>query len=147
SFEPISILKGKTRFGGTGLLSQFLLGGQFAISLIAIVSSIAFWQNAKYQEAYDLGFNVRGSVISWLNNADEVQAYKNALGDNPKIFSMAGASSGIFSNRVHRPIKHETEQIEVDIIEVGDHYLKTMNLNLIEGRDFVKDSETDKKES
>lgn len=147
SFEPISILKGKTRFGGTGLLSQFLLGGQFAISLIAIVSSIAFWQNARYQEAYDLGFNVKGSVISWLNNADEVQAYKNALADNPKILSMAGASSGIFSNRLHRPIKHESEQVEVDVIEVGDHYLKTMNLSLIEGRDFIKDSETDKKES
>lgn len=147
SFEPISILKGKTRFGGTGMLSQFLLGGQFAISLIAIVSSIAFWQNAKYQEAYDLGFNVRGSVISWLDNADEVQAYRNALADNPKIFSMAGASSGIFSNRDHRPVKHETQQVEVDIIEVGDHYLKTMNLSLVEGRDFIKDSETDKKES
>jgi ABC-type transport system, involved in lipoprotein release, permease component len=147
SFEPISILKGKTRFGGTGVLSKVLLGGQFAISLMAIVSSVAFWQNAKYQEAYDLGFNVKGAVISWLNNGDEVLAYKNALSENPKVVSIAGAASGIFSNRVHRPIKHETAQVEVDIIEVGDHYLNTMNLSLIDGRDFIKDSETDKNES
>src|SRR5690606_9852596 len=147
SFEPISILKGKTRFGGTGVLSKVLLGGQFAISLMAIVSSVAFWQNAKYQEAYDLGFNVKGAVISWLNNGDEVLAYKNALSENPKVVSIAGAASGIFSNRVHRPIKHETAQVEVDIIEVGDHYLNTMNLSLIDGRDFIKDSETDKNDS
>ena len=37
--------------------------------------------------------------------------------------------------------------MEVDIIEVGDHYLSTMDLKLLEGRDFIKDSETDNKES
>lgn len=147
SFEPIGILKGKTRFGGTSLLSKILLGGQFAISLIAIISSIAFWQNAQYQKEYDLGFNVNGSVIAWLDNPDEVQAYKTALESNPGIVSIAGASSGIFSNRDHKPVRHETKELEVDIIEVGDHYLETMNLTLVSGRDFIKDSETDKRES
>jgi ABC-type antimicrobial peptide transport system permease subunit len=35
----------------------------------------------------------------------------------------------------------------VDIIEVGDNYLSAMDLELLQGRDFRKDSETDKKES
>ena len=39
------------------------------------------------------------------------------------------------------------KKLEVDIIEVGDKYLHTMNLTLMEGRDFIKDSETDQKES
>jgi hypothetical protein len=60
---------------------------------------------------------------------------------------MAGAASGIFSNRSHEPVKFESKQIEVDIIDVGDGYLKTMDLTLQEGRDFIQDSETDKKES
>jgi hypothetical protein len=60
---------------------------------------------------------------------------------------MAGARSGIFSNRANDPIKHESKQLEVDIIEVGDNYLSTMDLKLLEGRDFVKDSETDRNES
>jgi putative ABC transport system permease protein len=146
-FEPISILKGKLKFGGTNAFTRFLLAGQFAISLIAIVSAIAFYQNAVYQENYDLGFNVRGSVISWLNSSDEVQAYKNALNGHPKIVSMSGASSGIFSNNSHEPVKLETKEVEVDIIEVGDRYLQTMNLSLIAGRDFIQDSESDKRES
>jgi putative ABC transport system permease protein len=146
-FEPISILKGKLKFGGSNVLSWVLLGAQFAISLIAIVSALAFWQNARYQEQYDLGFNIKGSVIAWLNDKDEVEAYRNALASNPEILSMAGAASGIFSNRSHDPIKHETKQVEVDIIDVGDDYLKTMNLSLVEGRDFKLNSETDKKES
>ncbi len=146
-FEPISILKGKLKFGGSNYFSWFLLGAQFAISLIAIVSAFAFWQNAKFQQNYDLGFNIKGSVIAWLNDKDEVEAYRNALASNPKIMSMAGANSGIFSNRSHDPVKFESKQIETDVISVGDKYLTTMNLSLKEGRDFISESETDKKES
>ena len=147
NFEPISILKGKMKFGGTNYFTRTLLGLQFAISLIAIVSAIAFLQNAKYQREYDLGFDAKGSVIAWVEGKEEFETYRNSLQGNPEIVSMAGAASGIFSNRAHEPVKHESKEVEVDIIDVGDHYLKTMDLTLLEGRDFVQDSETDKKES
>jgi cell division protein FtsX len=147
NFEPISILKGKLKFGGTNYFTRTLLGLQFAISLIAIVSAIAFVQNAKYQQEYDLGFDSKGSVIAWVENREEFETYRNSLQGNPEIISMAGAASGIFSNRSHEPVKHESKQVEVDIIDVGDHYLKTMDLTLVDGRDFTRDSETDKKES
>lgn len=146
-FEPVSILKGKLKFGGTNYFTRILLGLQFAISLIAIVNAIGFIQNARFQRDYDLGFDIRGSVIAWLNDQSEFDTYRNALQANPEILSMAGAQSGIFSNPAHEPVKHESKQVEVDIIEVGDNYLHTMDLELLQGRDFTKDSETDQKES
>lgn len=146
-FAPVEILKGKLRFGGTNYFTRILLGLQFSISLISIVSAIGFIQNARYQRAYDLGFDARGSLIAWVNNRGEFETYRNALQTNPAIISMAGANSGIFSNRTNDPVKHESKQLEADIIEVGDNYLQTMDLKLVAGRDFVKDSETDRKES
>ena len=146
-FEPVTILKGKLKFGGTNYFTRTLLGLQFAISLIAIVSAIGFIQNAKYQREYDLGFDINGSVIAWFDNSQEFDIYRNALQSNPDVLSMAGAKNGIFSNREHQPVKHETLQSEVDIIDVGDNYLHTMNLKLVAGRDFKKDSKTDQKES
>lgn len=146
-FEPVSILKGKLKFGGTNYFTRTLLGLQFAITLITIVSAIGFLQNARYQREYDLGFDIRGSIIAWVNNESEFDTYRNALQANPEIISMAGAGSGIFSNRTHEPVAHESRQVEVDIIAVGDNYLETMDLKLLEGRDFLKDSETDQKES
>ena len=134
NFEPISILKGKMKFGGTNYFTRILLGLQFAISLIAIISAIAFLQNARYQREYDLGFDAKGSVIAWVDGKEEFETYRNSLQGNPQIVSMAGAASGIFSNRAHEPVKHESKEVEVDIIDVGDHYLKTMDLTLIEGR-------------
>ena len=146
-FEPVSILKGKLKFGGTNYFTRILLGLQFAISLIAIVSAIGFMQNARYQREYDLGFDVRGSVIARVNDQSEFDTYRNSLQANPEILSISGSRSGIFSNRAHEPVKYESRQAEVDIIDVGDNYLKTMDLKLLEGRDFMKNSETDQKES
>jgi putative ABC transport system permease protein len=146
-FKPISILKGKLKLGGTNYFTRTLLACQFTISLMAIISAIAFYQNAQYQRDYDLGFNVRGSVVAPVNDKTEFDTYRNALESNPKILSIAGAKSGIFSNPLHEPVKYRSAQAEVDIIEVGENYLKTMDLELVEGRDFIKDSRTDQKES
>ena len=146
-FKPISILKGKLTFGGTNYFTRTLLGLQFAISMISIVSAIGFLQNAQYQRNYDLGFDIRGSVLAYVNDQGEFDTYRNALRSNPDIISIAGAKNGIFARRDHEPVKYESSQVEVDIIEVGDNYLKTMDLKLLTGRDFIKDSETDQKES
>lgn len=146
-FQPVSILKGKLKFGGTNYFTRTLLCLQFAISLISIVSAFAFLQNARYQREYDLGFDIRGSIIAPVNNQGEFDTYRNALQSNPEILSIAGAKSSIGSFRMHEAVEHELKTAEVDIIEAGDDYLKTFNLQLTQGRDFIRNSETDMKES
>lgn len=147
TFNPVGILKGKLKFGGTNNFTRTLLGLQFAISMMAIASSIAFLQNAQYQEKFDLGFDVRGAVVTRINDKSEFNTYRDVLESHPAVISIAGAKSGIFSERLHEPVKHGALQAEVDIIEVGDNYLTTLGLQLIEGRDFARDSETDRQES
>ncbi len=146
-FQPTSILKGKLKFGGTNYFTRTLLTLQFAISLIAIVCSFAFTDNAKFQREFDLGFNKSGVVFTYVNNRSEYETYRNALLQNPDIISVAGSQHHIYSSAYNDPIKSETKEIEVDILDVGDDYLKTVGLTLIEGRDFITDSETDRKES
>ena len=146
-FQPVAILKDKLKLKGTNFFTRTLLGAQFVISLVAITCSIAYVQNARYQEQYDLGFDIRGSIISWLDNENEFSQYSNIIEQNPDVLSTAGARGGIFSNTLHRPVKFESREVEVDIIEVGDNYLKTMGLELLQGRDFIEDSKTDENES
>ena len=146
-FEPVGILKGKLTLGGTNAFTRTLLGLQYAISLLAIVYAIAFYQNSKFQRDFDLGFNANGVIIAYVVNQGEFETYRNAIRENKDIVSIAGAKHSIFSSGYNNPVKYETKQLEVDIIEVGDDYLKTMDLHLVQGRDFIKDSESDKKES
>ncbi|HEX6891509.1 MAG TPA: ABC transporter permease [Chryseolinea sp.] len=146
-FQPISILKGKLRFGGTNIFTRVLLWLQFGISLTAIVCSFAFTDNAKYQREFDLGFDKSGLVFTYVNGRSEYETYRNALAANPDIIAIAGSEHHLYSSSFNDPIKHEDKEIEVDILNVGDDYLKTVGLTLKEGRDFEKDSETDRKES
>ncbi len=146
-FQSVSILKGTVKFGGTNPFMRVLLTLQFAISLIGIVCSIAFIDNARYQQEFDLGFDKSGVVYSFVENRSEYETYRNQLLKNPDIHSVSGSEHHFFSNYYNDPIKSEEKEIEVDILNVGDDYVKTVGLTILEGRDFVKDSETDRKES
>ena len=146
-FQPINLLKGKLRFGGTNLFTRSLLVLQFGISLIAIVCSFAFTDNAKYQREFDLGFDKTGLVFTYVNGRSEYETYRNELAANPDIMSIAGSEHHLYSSSFNDPIKYEDKETETDILNVGDDYVKTVGLTLKEGRDFEKDSETDRKES
>jgi ABC-type antimicrobial peptide transport system permease subunit len=146
-FEPVGILKGKLKFGGTNYFTRVLLTMQYSISLIAIIFAVAFYANSLFQREFDIGFDEKGVIIAYVDNQGEFETYTNALLQNKDIVSVAGSKHSIFSSRYNDPIKFESRQLEVDIIEVGDEYVKTMGLDIIEGRDFQKDSETDRKES
>ena len=146
-FEPVSILKGKLKFGGTNYFTRTLLGLQYAISLVAVVFAISFYANSLYQRDFDIGFSDESVILAYVQNQGEFDTYKNALLGNNDITSVAGSKHSIFSSRYNDPVKHGSQQLEVDIMDVGDDYLSTMGLTLVEGRDFRKDSETDRKES
>jgi putative ABC transport system permease protein len=146
-FEPVSILKGKLRFGGTNYFTRTLLGLQYAISLVAVIFAIAFYGNSIYQRDFDIGFNQKAVIIAYVENQNEYETYKNALLTNKDIESVAGSKHSIFSSRYNDPVKFGSKQLEADIIDVGDNYVGTMGLTIIEGRDFIKDSETDRRES
>ena len=146
-FEPVNILKGKLKFGGTNYFTRTLLGLQYAISLVAIIFAIAFYGNSLYQRNFDIGFDQDGVILAYVDNQGEFETYRNALLQNKDIVSVTGSKHSIFSARYNDPVKYGSKQLEVDIIDVGDDYIKTMGLSIIEGRDFRKDSETDRKES
>jgi ABC-type antimicrobial peptide transport system permease subunit len=146
-FEPVSILKGKLKFGGTNIFTRILLGLQYSISLLAIIFAIAFYQNSNFQRNFDIGFNPSNVIIAYVENGGEYETYRNSLLANKDINLIAGSQHSLFSSGYNDPIKFESKQLEVDIIDVGDDYLKAVDLKLLKGRDFIKDSETDRKES
>ena len=147
SFEPVSIPKGKARYGGTNWFTRVLLFGQFLISLLRIIMAVGFYDNGKYQKNYDLGFATHGVISAWVNNEGMYNAYRDALVTNKDIEIIAGTKNHIATSFYNDPVKYESIEKEVDIMDVGDHYLEAMDMTLLEGRGFDKDSETDRKES
>ncbi len=147
SFEPVSILKGRAKFGGTNWFTRILLGGQFVISLLSIIMGVAFYRNGEYQKQYDLGFATHGVISVWINNEGAFNTYRDALAANKDIEIIAGTRHHIANSWTNDPVKYESVEREVDIFEIGDGYFEAMDMKLLSGRNFQKDSETDRKES
>ncbi len=147
SFEPISILKGKAKFGGTSWFTRILLGGQFVISLTMLITGLAFYRNGQYQRDYDLGFATHGVISVWVNNEGAFNTYRDALVSNKDIQVIAGTKNNVANSWYGDPVKYESIEKEVDIMDIGDNYLEVMDMTLVAGRKFQRDSETDRKES
>ncbi len=142
-FQPSSILRGTLKFGGTNNFTRILLTLQYSISLIAIISGFIFSQNATYQEEYDLGFDTEKVVFAYVENEDGFNAMKNELSASPLINTIAGSSNSATYSWYTDPIKFESTEMDVSLMDIGDDYLNAISATIIEGRDFIKDSQSD----
>jgi putative ABC transport system permease protein len=148
SFKPIQILRGTTRFGGTNWFTKSLLVFQFSISLAAVIFALAFYYNSKFQKEYDLGYSWRSVIQVPLENSAQYNKLKNELAANPMIQSIGGSQHHIYTSSYNAAVKNEKlKEKEIDMLNIGDDYFKTVNVRLIAGREFQKDQVSDIKES
>jgi ABC-type antimicrobial peptide transport system permease subunit len=135
SFSPVNVLKGSSPFRGAGKLSSVLLALQFSISVMALVLGLVFSKNANYQKTLDLGYD-RDKLIVLPVASELSTSFRNEILTNPKILAAEGTQNHIGFGTYRRPIKDTIKQLEVDVLDIGPEYAKTMGLRLIEGRFF-----------
>ena len=142
-FRPASILRGTLKYGGTSRFTQVLLSFQFAVSLIAVISGILFAQNAEYQKNYDVGFEGDEILFAYVVDEEGHNAFRNELQGYSKIKEISGSRHNIASNWYMDPVKFGAQEVDVDILDIGDNYLKTIGSEIIAGRDFIENSQSD----
>ncbi len=147
SFEATPILRGTVKFGGNTVLSKILLSLQLSISLIAIIAAFAFINNAKYQENFDLGFNKDQIIYTFVNDGYEYDNLANALRSYEEIDQIAGTEQHILSYTGGMTINLNDDEYQVEAYRVGHDYFDIMDIEILEGRGFREDSETDLNES
>jgi len=138
SFRPLKILQSRTRLGRGGPLAKGLLGFQFTISVLSIVSGVIFSMNAMYQETVDLGY-ARKELIVVEIKPEHFTSYYDAVVQHPKIIEAAGTQEHIGFGWYKRSIEDEDQELEVNVMDVGPKYLHTMGLTLLDGRLFEPD--------
>ncbi|MDH3652108.1 MAG: ABC transporter permease, partial [Saprospiraceae bacterium] len=146
-FQPTEIFRGTVKFSGTNLLTRILLSLQFAISLIAIICGFVFSQNSKYQEEYDMGFDMQSVLFAYVKDANGYRTFRNALGDDPRVKEVAGTRNNMTSSWYTDPIKVHGKELDVNVLDIGTEYLSVIDATILEGRNFIPGSEHDEKHS
>ena len=140
-YQPVNILRGSLSIGGTSRFTKVLLAAQYTFTVIAMFASIAFVQNAKYQDTLDLGFNQDQIIGVSLLNDNQYQKIQASMFANPDIEQIAVAKHHIGRDEYDLLLKHQDMEVESEMMDVGIGYIETMNLKILAGRSFDKDLE------
>jgi len=152
AFQPIAVLKGKISTGfKNSFLRSFLVVFQFFISIGLIICTLVIYNQLKFINNKNLGFD-RNQVLVIKNT--------NVLGKQAKLLEneikqMAGVQNATLS--LYQPTGDErlktglfpdrTIDIKKDILtefwSVDEDYINTMGLKLINGRNFSKNMASD----
>lgn len=149
SFHPDKVLKGGLSVKRKSYLRNGLVILQFFIASILISSTFYATQQLKFIRNKPLGYSRDNLMLVRLNPgiSDKHELIKNELLNIPGI-EMVAASSGSLGNSGFNGdnCKPEgmTEAINVRFLEADPDFIKTMQINVIKGRDFSKNLVTDK---
>lgn len=151
-FQPIEVLKGKLSRGFKGsFLRSFLVVFQFAISVFLIIGTLVIYNQLKYIQNKDLGFNRDHVLIVqriWtLGNKDkdfrqevsQLSGVKSASLSGYLPTSNAGNSSTMFKD----PVVDQKRSVLSQQWYVDENYIPTLGIKMVAGRNFSKDMPTD----
>jgi putative ABC transport system permease protein len=146
-FNPVFIFQDKLKIGSRNILSRILLTVQFLISVLALVSGIMFSRNARFQDTIYLGYDKDNIIAVPIRNHSHLVAFRDIIKTNPKIEMIGESEEHIGNSSFNRSIEYQTVKNEVQILDIGDDYFKTMGLKLLDGREFPPELALTDKES
>ncbi|MFN3840326.1 MAG: ABC transporter permease [Cyclobacteriaceae bacterium] len=146
SFQPVKVLKGKIQTGKhVGLPRKILVTLQFGFSIFLIIGTIVIYQQIMHVKDREIGYDRENLMMVWTNNELETsyQTIKNELiatGAVKQVTKSNSPVTSIFSNNiVEWPGMEPGTRVIFSTIATEYDYIKTMGINLLEGRDFSKE--------
>jgi putative ABC transport system permease protein len=149
SIRPIKVLKGNpagsNRGGG---LRNVLVLFQFTISIILLVATIVIYNQLNFIQDKNLGFEKDGVVyLNRANNISDRASFVSELRQYPYVKSVSfnnGLPGHGFSSNSHEVKGQPGDDVHIISLMYADYdFLKTLDLEMAEGRYFSKEFTTD----
>ncbi len=150
-FQPIQVLRKIMILGkGGGVLRKVLVTSQFIISIFLIIGTIVMFEQVEYIQKRPIGFNADTLVDISVNSnmGYRTDLVKNELLKVPGVKSVTGSSDNMIFfqnsfNGLEWPGKKPDQDFRIISTGVQYDWVKTIGLQLAEGRDFSSQYGTD----
>ena len=139
AYNPAAILKGGQSKMTTSRLMKIMLTAQFTLSMIAVVGSIVFSQNAEFQKNLEQGYHENDIIGVPLQESSMYPVLANTLRQNPLIENVSAGRNHIFYSTWRRVLQGIDRDIEADFLYVSPGYAETVGFKLVQGR-FLSDT-------
>ncbi len=150
-FKPVSLLKGMKINDRAGLsFRKVLVIFQFTVSVVMIIATIVLFQQVRYVNSKDLGFNKEQLVVVDINSGAVrrgAETIKTEFSKIPGVKNVSATSRvpGEWKSLPTVKIKSGAEGEDYKIsylIGADEHFAKTFEVELLNGRNFLNDNDT-----
>ena len=151
-FQPIEVLKGKLAAGFKGgFLRSSLVVFQFGISIALIIGTLVIYNQLKYIQNKDLGFDRDHVLIVqriWaLGNKDKDFRQEVSQLPGVKSASLSGflptSDVGNSSTMFKDPVVDQKRSVSSQQWYVDENYIPTLGIKIVAGRNFSKSMSSD----
>lgn len=149
----VEILKGKAGLRRSNGLRNGLIAFQFTVAVLLISCTMITWKQLDFLRNKPLGYNTSQVIsVPLQSSIDPAQALlrmKNELASQPAVLSVSGTYDNLGrgtdgSGRTSvMGFDYKNREIRSNWIGVSFDYVKTLDLEMIQGRDFNSQMPTD----
>ncbi|RIV43871.1 ABC transporter permease [Flagellimonas pelagia] len=152
SFRPVDVLKGTFKAGKhSGLPRKILVVVQFTVSVAFIIGTVIVMQQINYAKNRPIGYDKEGLVQIPTMSQDftgKFELMRDEFIKSGAVMEMSTSSApttNIWSNRSGFNWEGKPEGFQEDLAwtEVSPEYAKSLNLKIVEGRDFSREFPSD----
>ncbi|TMM52134.1 FtsX-like permease family protein [Maribacter algarum] len=152
SFKPVDVLKGTFKTGRyAGLPRKILVVLQFTVSVAFIIGTVIVMEQINHAKNRPVGYDKEGLIQIPTFSQDFSGKYdlmRTEFLSSNAVVEMSSSSSPttrIWSNRGGFTWEGKPEGFQEDLAwtEVSPEYAKSLNLKIVEGRDFSREFATD----
>ena len=148
SFNTISIMKRENVRGKSGLRSRrLLMVFQFIITISLILGTLIIYSQMKFMVNKNLGYDKEHILYFWMNSdlKEHEESLKQKLLENTEIkeVSIVHSLPGNFIMEWGRNLDSGTH-VNFFSVPCDEDCIKLLNLEIVEGRNFDPDLESDK---
>ena len=149
-FDPAKVLKGDLFVNnGKSTLRSTLVSLQFCITIFLFVSTLIAFQQMKFINHKDLGFNKNEQlVVKNIHKVNSMDAFKSAFTNHTNIINASCASNipgGFYDGfSIQNTDANDQNNYSVRATTADFDFANTMSMHLTAGRFFSKDFPSDK---
>ena len=152
-FQPIQVLKGRIASGfKSSWLRSSLVVFQFTISIMLIIGTLVIYNQLKYIRSRELGYNREQVLVihGAYEAGDPIKSFRQDLlslsgvVDATLSGDLPSSGGGYSQNGWFRDASMDAKRVTVmTTLYVDEHYIPTLGMKMVQGRNFSKDFPTD----
>lgn len=143
--HPLSFLRGDTKLANKYRFARIFVTVQYLITIVLMIAGIMIIKQLHYFKNQPVGFNDENVLAVLVDfQYSKVQLVKNKFRENPNVIDVSSSDRNFSSGSSSENIRNKNgDLINTRFLRIDPNYIKTLGVELINGRDFLEENQAD----